>query len=68
MREVLAEIASGALAPGAHLIQEDIERALGVSRQPVQQALLPRDPGLPQEAPSRGLIVAPLELEPSRHM
>ena len=66
---ILAEIASGALAPGARVIQELIAADLGVSRQPVQQALLLlRKQGLLHEAPGRGLIVAPLDVEQSRHM
>jgi DNA-binding GntR family transcriptional regulator len=36
---ILAEISSGALAPGDRIIQEQLAQALGVSRQPVQQAL-----------------------------
>ena len=34
------EIAEGRLAPGERVIQEQIAQELGVSRQPVQQALL----------------------------
>jgi len=59
---VLAEITSGRLAPGARIIQEQLAQSLGVSRQPVQQALLLlRDQGLVVDAPGRGLMVAPLE-------
>jgi len=66
---IVAEIASGALAPGARVIQELIAAGLGVSRQPVQQALLLlRKQGLLHDAPGRGLIVAPLDVEQSRHM
>ena len=36
---LLSEIASGQLQPGERIIQEQIAQALGVSRQPVQQAL-----------------------------
>ena len=44
----------------ARLIQDELARAYGVSRQPVQQALLLlRDRGLVREAPGRGLIVSP---------
>jgi DNA-binding GntR family transcriptional regulator len=68
-RAILAEIAAGKLAPGARVIQEQIAAELGVSRQPVQQALLLlRNQGLLHEAPGRGLIVAPLDVERSRHM
>lgn len=66
---VLAEITSGSLAAGDRIIQEQIAKALGVSRQPVQQALLLlRNEGLLREAPGRGLEVAPLEARHVRHM
>ena len=54
------EIVSGVLTSGSRLIQDDLAEAYGVSRQPVQQALmLLRGCGLVQSAPGRGLIVAP---------
>lgn len=66
---VLDEITSGQLAPGERIIQEQIAQALGVSRQPVQQALmLLRNQGVLQDAPGRGLIVASLDPEHVRHM
>jgi DNA-binding GntR family transcriptional regulator len=66
---ILAEIASGKLPPGARIIQEQIAQELGVSRQPVQQALLLlRNLGVLQDAPGRGLQVAPLDLEHVRNM
>jgi DNA-binding GntR family transcriptional regulator len=44
--------------PGDRIIQEKIAQALGVSRQPVQQALnLLHNQGVLQDAPGRGLIV-----------
>ena len=59
---ILDEIAAGKLAPGERIIQEQIARSLGVSRQPVQQALaLLRNQGVLQDAPGRGLIVTPLD-------
>ena len=59
---ILSEIAAGKLAPGDRIIQEQIAQALGVSRQPVQQALaLLRNQGVLQDAPGRGLIVVPLD-------
>ena len=59
---ILAEITSGKLAPGERIIQEQIAQALGVSRQPVQQALaLLRNQGVLQDAPGRGLVVTPLD-------
>jgi DNA-binding GntR family transcriptional regulator len=66
---VLDEITSGQLVPGERVIQEQIAHALGVSRQPVQQALmLLRNQGVLQDAPGRGLIVASLDPEHVGHM
>jgi DNA-binding GntR family transcriptional regulator len=66
---LLEEIASGALAPGDRIIQEQIAQTLGVSRQPVQQALaLLRNQGVLQDAPGRGLLVASLDLQHVQHM
>ena len=66
---ILAEIASGKLAAGTRIIQEQLAQQLGVSRQPIQQALtLLRNQGVLQEAPGRGLLVAALDLEQVRHM
>ncbi len=66
---LLGEIASGQLAPGERIIQEQIAKELGVSRQPVQQALvLLRKQGLLHDAPGRGLIVAPLDPDHVQHM
>ena len=66
---ILEEIASGQFAPGDRIIQEQIAQALGVSRQPVQQALvLLRNQGVLHDAHGRGLIVAPLDHEHVSHM
>ncbi len=66
---LVAEIAQGHLKPGARLIQEQIAQRLGVSRQPVQQALmLLRDQGVLDDAPGRGLIVAPIDPQHVRNM
>jgi len=66
---LLSEIAQGALPPGTRIIQEQIAQELGVSRQPVQQALLLlRNHGVLTDAPGRGLIVAPLELQYVRNV
>jgi DNA-binding GntR family transcriptional regulator len=66
---ILQEIASGAIAPGDRIIQEQIAQALGVSRQPIQQALvLLRNQGVLRDAPGRGLLVAPLDAEHVQHM
>lgn len=56
------------LQPGAHLVQEEIAEKLGVSRQPVQQAmLLLKNDGLVVELGGRGLYVAPLDPDAIRH-
>ena len=66
---ILQEISSGKLAPGSRIIQEQIATELGVSRQPIQQALLLlRNQGLLRDAPGRGLIVAPLDPDYIRQM
>ena len=66
---VVSEIAQGRLKPGERIIQEQIAQELGVSRQPVQQALLVlRNLGVLREAPGRGLQVAPLDLGHVRNM
>ncbi len=66
---LLEEIASGQLAPGDRVIQEQVAQALGVSRQPVQQALaLLRSQGVLHDAPGRGLIVVPLDPGHVGHM
>jgi len=61
---LLEEITSGKLNPGERIIQEQIAQALGVSRHPVQQALLLlKNQGVLKEASGRGLVVAPLDAE-----
>lgn len=56
------------LEPGTHLVQEDLAAMLGVSRQPVQQAmLLLKTDGLVVERGARGLYVAPLDPEQIGH-
>src|SRR6202043_2236174 len=53
----------GHAPPPPRLPRAVCPRAYGVSRQPVQQALLLlRDRGLVREAPGRGLIVSPLDV------
>jgi DNA-binding GntR family transcriptional regulator len=60
---IVSEIVDGDLPANARLIQDELAKAYGVSRQPVQQALLLlRDRGLVREAPGRGLIVSPLDV------
>jgi DNA-binding GntR family transcriptional regulator len=59
---IVSEIVDGELPANSRLIQDELARAYGVSRQPIQQALLLlRDRGLVREAAGRGLIVAPLD-------
>lgn len=66
---ILDEITTGRLAPGERIIQEQIASTLGVSRQPVQQALLLlRNQGVLRDATGRGLVVAPLEPDEVKHM
>lgn len=66
---LLEEITSGKLSPGERIIQEQIALALGVSRQPVQQALLLlRNQGVLKGAGGRGLIVAPLDADHVAHI
>lgn len=66
---LVSEIAQGNLKPGERVIQEQVAQLLGVSRQPVQQALLLlRNQGVLYDAPGRGLIVAPMDPEHVRHM
>lgn len=59
---LLDAISDGSLAPGTRITQEEIAEQLDVSRSPVLQAfrLLKKD-GLVQDAPGRGLLVAPLD-------
>ncbi|MBN3762955.1 GntR family transcriptional regulator [Burkholderia sp. Ac-20365] len=62
---VLADaISDGSLAPGTRLTQEEIAEQFAVSRSPVLQALrLLKKDGLVQDAPGRGVLVAPLDVE-----
>lgn len=65
---LLDEICGGKLTPGTHLVQEQLAADLGVSRQPIQQALaMLRNDGLLQELGKRGLFVAPLDLAEIHH-
>jgi DNA-binding GntR family transcriptional regulator len=63
-QRLLYAICDGELAPGARLTQEELAATLGVSRQPVLQALrvLKKD-GFVSDAGRRGLRVAPLEAQ-----
>lgn len=66
---ILAEIIDGQLPSGTRLIQDELAQAYGVSRQPVQQALmLARNHGLVRDAPGRGLVVAALDVDFVRNL
>lgn len=66
---LLAAITNGQLQPNERLIQDELAARLGVSRQPVQQALLLlRNDGLVRDAAGRGLIVAPFEIDAARDL
>jgi DNA-binding GntR family transcriptional regulator len=59
---IVDDICTGRLTPGTPLRQEQLAERFGVSRQPIQQALLLlRNQGLVREFGRRGLEVAPLE-------
>lgn len=65
---LLEEISTGRLRPGMHLVQETIAADLGVSRQPVQQALaMLKNDGLLTEQGRRGLTVSALDRRTMRH-
>ena len=66
---ILSEITDGRLPPNTRLIQDELATAYGVSRQPVLQALLLlRNHGLVRDAPRRGLVVSPLDVEFVRNL
>ena len=60
---LLDAISDGSMAPGVRVMQEDIAEQLAVSRQPVLQALrLLKKDGFVLDAPGRGVLVAPLDV------
>lgn len=66
---ILSGISEGKFGAGRRIKQEGIAEILGVSRQPVQQALLLlKNDGLLSEAPGRGLMVPALEAEVVRNV
>ena len=66
---ILSEISAGKFGNDSRLIQEELAQSLGVSRQPVQQALmLLRNHGILHDAPGRGLMLAPLDPEFVRNL
>src|SRR6476469_5943090 len=63
-KTLLDAISDGSLAPGSRITQEEIADQLNVSRSPVLQALrLLKKDGLVQDAPGRGVLVAPLDAD-----
>lgn len=65
---IVDEICDGALPAGSHLVQEQLAERLGVSRQPVQQAMaLLKADGMVEEVGRRGLWVTPLDAHLVRH-
>jgi DNA-binding GntR family transcriptional regulator len=63
--QLVQAIADGTLAPGQRIRQEELGRALGVSRQPISHALqLLKQQKLVEENGRRGLIVS--EIDPTR--
>ena len=63
-RSLLDAISDGSMAPGARIGQEEIAAQLAVSRQPVLQALrLLKKDGFVLDAPGRGVLVAPLDVD-----
>ena len=68
-KAIVSEIASGKLKAGERIIQENIAQVLGVSRQPVQQALLLlKNQGVLRDAAGRGLTVTSLDPKQVRQM
>ena len=68
-KAIVSEIASGKLKPGERIIQEQLAQELGVSRQPVQQALLLlKNQGVLRDAAGRGLLVTSLDPTQVRQM
>ncbi len=66
---ILSRIEDGTYGADARLIQEEIAESLGVSRQPVQQALLLlRNEGVLTSAPGRGLMVSPFDQDKVRNL
>ena len=60
---IIEEVLEGRLVQGEHLVQEQLAEKLGVSRQPIQQAMaLLKADGVVKEVGKRGLRVASLDL------
>lgn len=62
-RAIIEEVLEGRLTQGEHLVQEQLASKLGVSRQPIQQAMaLLKADGVVEEVGKRGLRVAALDI------
>ena len=60
---ILDDISDGTLPAGTHLVQDQLAAQLGVSRQPIQQAMaLLKADGMIEDVGKRGLRVAHLDL------
>jgi DNA-binding GntR family transcriptional regulator len=67
--QLVEAIADGTLAPGQRIRQEELGRALGVSRQPISHALqLLKQQKLVEENGRRGLIVSGIDAERIREL
>ena len=66
---LLDAISDGSLAPGTRITQEEVAELLHVSRSPVIQALRQlKSDGLVQDAPGRGVLIAPLDPQTIGHV
>ena len=66
---LLDAISDGSLAPGTRVTQEELAEQLDVSRSPVIQALRQlKIDGLVQDAPGRGVLIAPLDPQTIGHV
>jgi len=67
--QLVEAIADGTLVPGQRIRQEELGRALGVSRQPISHALqLLKQQKLVEENGRRGLIVSGIDAERIREL
>ena len=65
---IVDAVCDGLFAPGTHLVQEELAARLGVSRQPIQQAMaMLKADGIVEESGARGLHVAPIDIPTMRH-
>jgi DNA-binding GntR family transcriptional regulator len=68
-RRLVSAIAEGTLAPGQRIRQEELGRALGVSRQPISHALqLLKQQKLVEENGRRGLVVSEIDARRVREL